>query len=43
MEDLVSVCLDYVYNNMNQVLTLTPSFTCVSDSLIIRYRPIEQL
>ena len=38
-------CLDYVYRNMNHILTVTPTFSCVGDSLVTRlsqlYKPSE--
>ena len=32
-------CLEYVYRNMNQILTVTPTFSCVGDTLLTRYCP----
>ena len=37
IEDLVEECLEYVYKNMNQILTVTPTFSCVGDTLLTRY------
>ena len=45
ISDLVDECLDFVYKNMNQILSVTPSFSCVGDSLLTRlarlYKPSE--
>ena len=45
ISDLVTECLDFVYRNMNHILTVTPTFSCVGDSLVSRlsemYKPSE--
>ena len=45
ISELVTECLDYVYKNMNHILTVTPTFSCVGDSLVTRlsqmYKPSE--
>ena len=45
INDLVDECLEFVYRNMNQILSVTPSFSCVGDSLLTRlarlYKPSE--
>ena len=45
ISELVTECLDYVYRNMNHILTVTPTFSCVGDSLVTRlsqlYKPSE--
>ena len=37
MSDLVDICLEFVHTNMNQILSVTPTFSCVGDQLITRY------
>ena len=45
ISELVTECLDFVYRNMNHILTVTPTFSCVGDSLVTRlsqmYKPSE--
>ena len=45
ISDLVDECLEFVYKNMNQILSVTPSFSCVGDTLLTRlaklYKPSE--
>lgn len=45
ISDLVTECIEYVYKNMNHILTVTPTFSCVGDGLLSRlaalYKPSE--
>ena len=45
ISDLVTECLEFVYKNMNHILTVTPTFSCVGDGLVSRlsqmYKPSE--
>ena len=36
MDELVVVSLDYIYENMNRILAVNTSFSCVGDNLITR-------